>query len=115
MIDLLDDYQIPGGPIAQVKQDENPLFRQNSTQTLKKRTTMPIQIPSQGQQAQTDSSLRSQKIEDDTELTISRAIDTFQMSLGLEDNSVLRDIVHLREVPAGAYLAKEDSQQVRFI
>lgn len=105
--DLLDsEYQMSGSQYT----DSNPLFRQSSFQInrLQKRGeggSNPIQIPTIGSQQRGDEI-------DETEITISRAVEAFQKSLGLEDSSLLHDIISLREVPAGTYISKEDSTQV---
>lgn len=44
---------------------------------------------------------------------IQLATDAFVKELGLEDDSVLKgDKVHIREVPTGTYLMKEESHKV---
>jgi hypothetical protein len=50
----------------------------------------------------------------DSETVLKHAINAFRINLGLEDTALIKDVVHLRDVPAGAFVAKEDSQQVIF-
>lgn len=40
------------------------------------------------------------------------ATDAFVRELGIEDETVLKDKVQIREVPAGTYLMKEESHKV---
>lgn len=51
----------------------------------------------------------------DTAVSLKQAVNAFKLSLGLEDAAVIKDLIHLRDVPAGAYLAKEDSSQVHIV
>lgn len=50
----------------------------------------------------------------DEESLIQIATDAFVKELGLDDDSVLQNKVEIREVPAGTYLMKEDSNKVAF-
>lgn len=48
----------------------------------------------------------------DTEVLLRQAINAFKINLGLDEDTGLREAVHLKDIPAGAYLAKEDSQHL---
>jgi hypothetical protein len=43
---------------------------------------------------------------------LKQAVNSFRVNLGLEESDLIKDVIHLKDVPAGAYLAKEDTQQV---
>ncbi|CAG7837535.1 unnamed protein product [Allacma fusca] len=49
--------------------------------------------------------------DEDMDEAMSTAIEAFRMNLGLEDDTLVKDIIHIRDIPAGAYLTKEDSHQ----
>lgn len=49
----------------------------------------------------------------DLEEALAMATEVFRTSLQLEDDSLLKNAINIRDIPAGAYLCKEDSQQVR--
>lgn len=51
----------------------------------------------------------------DEEHLIQIATEAFVRELGLDDDSVLKGKVEIREVPAGTYLMKEESNKVRFV
>lgn len=48
----------------------------------------------------------------DEEHLIQTATEAFVRELGLDDDSVLKGKVEIREVPAGTYLMKEESNKV---
>jgi len=49
----------------------------------------------------------------DDRAALKHAVNAFRINLGLDDDVPIRDVIHLKDIPAGAYLAKEDSQQVQ--
>jgi lysophospholipid hydrolase len=48
----------------------------------------------------------------DSGLSLKQALHAFKISLGLEDTTSIKDLIHLREVPIGTFLAKEESNQL---
>lgn len=70
-----------------------------STYSSKKRQTIEIAQQQQMDEAQ----------------LIQIATDAFVRELGIEDETVLKDKVQIREVPAGTYLMKEESHKVFII
>lgn len=112
----------------------------SSSSLLRKRHSIPIGIqpptpaPSHSQTSSAGSfgggasaseifsqeSLRQQQHVSTTELDSDalhrQAVNAFRLNLGLESDpnsiSTLSDIIHLKDIPAGAYLAKEDSQHL---
>lgn len=47
--------------------------------------------------------------ESESSFSLKQAVNAFKLGLGLEDTELIKDVIHLRDVPPGAYLAKEDS------
>lgn len=60
---------------------------------------------------QTNETTQQQQQLDEAQL-IQIATDAFVRELGIEDETVLKDKVQIREVPAGTYLMKEESHKV---
>jgi len=48
----------------------------------------------------------------EADAVLKSAITAFKINLHLDEDSLLQDVIHLRDIPAGAFLAKEDSHQV---
>ena len=46
------------------------------------------------------------------ESSLQKAIEAFRVNLKLDDDTLIKNVIHIREVPAGAYVTKEDSQEV---
>lgn len=122
--DLLDSELTP----TNTNNDEGQM---TASQLLRKRHSIPVQIgihSQPGAQGSAGSSgsyteiyVESQSTtggghvgtqELDSEALMRQAISAFRLNLGLEDDSGLRDIIHFKDIPAGAYLAKEDSQNL---
>jgi lysophospholipid hydrolase len=60
---------------------------------------------------QTNEAQQQQQQLDEAQL-VQIATDAFVRELGIEDETVLKDKVQIREVPAGTYLMKEESHKV---
>ncbi|ODN06433.1 Neuropathy target esterase sws, partial [Orchesella cincta] len=122
--DLLDsDTSAIHATVTQTLQNEVPVRDIDSLQSvLRKRHSIPVQIgihpgiPVQGSTGSSGSYDEQQQqhgtSEMDSEVLLREAIVAFRNNLGLEDDSDIRDIIHLRDVPAGAYLTKEESQHL---
>ncbi|XP_035706024.1 neuropathy target esterase sws-like isoform X1 [Folsomia candida] len=53
----------------------------------------------------------STESDDDSAFLLKQAVNAFKLSLGLEDIDTIKDLVNLKDIPAGAFLAKEESNQ----
>lgn len=63
----------------------------------------------------TNEAVQPQQQLDESQL-VQIATDAFVQELGIEDETLLKDKVQIREVPAGTYLMKEESHKVcRFV
>jgi len=125
-LDLLDSETSAMHTTTQSLHAEVPVRDVDSLQSvLRKRHSIPVQIgihpgvPVQGSAGSSGSygeyDQQSHHVgtsEMDSEVLLREAIVAFRNNLGLEDDSDLRDIIHLKDVPAGAYLTKEESQHV---
>lgn len=56
----------------------------------------------------------STESDDDSAFLLKQAVNAFKLSLGLEDIDTIKDLVNLKDIPAGAFLAKEESNQVTY-
>jgi hypothetical protein len=108
---------------------QNPLFRQTSQHNLgsrKKSVSVNVPIPPStnplppagsggGSYGSSLTEEHYANVPPDEELfenSLSKAIEAFRVNLGLEDDSFIRNTLHIREIPAGSYVTKEDSQEV---
>lgn len=65
-----------------------------------------------GKKRQTNEGAQQQQQQLDEEHLVQIATDAFVRELGIEDETVLKDKVQIREVPVGTYLMKEESHKV---
>lgn len=65
-----------------------------------------------GKKRQTNETAQQQQQQLDEAQLVQIATDAFVHELGIEDETVLKDKVQIREVPVGTYLMKEESHKV---
>lgn len=65
-----------------------------------------------GKKRQTSEGAQQQQQQLDEAHLVQIATDAFVRELGIEDETVLKDKVQIREVPVGTYLMKEESHKV---
>jgi len=112
------------GAEASSSSSTNPLFRQPSQHALnsrRKSAAIPIQLNANPLTLAGSAGSFGTSLTDDLPLeeelyenSLNKAIDAFRINLKLEDDSFIRTVLNIREVPAGSYITKEESQEVNY-
>jgi len=101
MVPECDSHWPTSSPTTAPQSHQEVSHNTGSTYSSKKRQINEVTPQQQQQQQQLDEAQ-----------LIQIATDAFVHELGIEDETVLKDKVQIREVPVGTYLMKEESHKV---